>query len=137
MSGEDQQSSPFSITKITYDWLEIALDYGLSEKEFWTMTYAELERFAMSRKRVIENQERKQASFDYILADLIGRSVARIYSSSNKMPPLSEAYPSLFSSEEENKAIQKKKDELSALRFIQFAQSFNKNYRKGAAIKDE
>lgn len=94
------------------------------------MTYAELERYAASRKRVMENQERKQASFDYILADLVGRSIARIYNSANRMPTLSEAYPSLFSSEEEQETIQKNKDELSVLRFKQFAQSFNKNFVK-------
>lgn len=107
------------------------LDIGLKECEFWEMTYAELERYAASRKRTIEQQERKQASFDYVLADLIGRSVARIYNSSNRMPPLNEAYPSLFSSEEAQEAKQAKIDELSAIRFRQFAETFNKNFKEG------
>lgn len=114
--------------EITTKWLEVSLDMGLYEKDFWEMTYAEVERYIASRKRVMENQERKQASFDYILADLIGRSVARIYNSSNKIPTLSEAYPSLFDVAAEQEVIQQKKDELSALRFRQFAQAYNKNY---------
>lgn len=92
------------------------------------MTYAELERYAASRRRVEMENQRKQASFDYILADLVGRSISRVYNSSNKMPTLSEAYPSLFDSVAEQEAIQKKKDELSALRFKQFAKSFNKQF---------
>ena len=46
------------------------------------------------------------------------------------MPPISEVYPSLFENEAVEEEIQKKKDELSALRFRQFAQSFNKRFRK-------
>ena len=100
------------------------------------MTYAEIERYAASRKRVEEIEQRKQAQFDYILADLIGRSVSRIYNSSNQMPSLANTYPSLFDSEAEQEAIQKKKNELSALRFKQFVQSYNKKF-KGVGKEDE
>lgn len=94
------------------------------------MTLAELNRALKSRARVLEQEEKKRASFDYILADLIGRSVSRIHSSSNKMPSLSEAYPSLFNKTEEEDTIQKKKDELSALRFKKFAASFNNRFKE-------
>lgn len=94
------------------------------------MTYAELERYATSRKRIEIANQRKQASFDYILADLIGRSISRIYNSSNKMPSLSDAYPNLFEKAAEEEVIQKRKDELSALRFKQFVKSFNKRYEE-------
>ncbi len=96
------------------------------------MTFAEVRRYFTSRQRIIEIEDKKRASFDYILADLIGRSIARLYSSTNEMPPISEIYPSLFSQEEQQQQIQQKKDELSALRFKQFAQSFNKNYQEVA-----
>ena len=33
-------------------------------------------------------EERKKASFDYILADLVGRSISRVYNSANKYPPI-------------------------------------------------
>lgn len=100
------------------------------------MTFAELERYFKSRKRVIEIQEKKQASFDYVLADLIGRSIARIYNSSNKMPSISEAYPSLFNSDEMQEQAQARKDELSAMRFKQFAQSYNSRFKE-VSKKDE
>ena len=90
------------------------------------MTPAELERMVESKKRSLK----EKASFDYILADLIGHSVSRIYNSGNKMPTLNEAYPFLFNEEEEAEKIQEKKDELSALRFKLFAQSYNKKFEE-------
>ena len=96
------------------------------------MTLAELNRAVESKKRVKMREAQEKASFDYILADLIGRSIGRLYNSSNKLPSLSEAYPSLFDAASEEEKVQKKKDELSALRFKQFAQSFNKKFDKEA-----
>ena len=101
------------------------------------MTLAELNRALNSRRRQIENEERRKASFDYILADLIGKSVGRLYSSSNKMPELSEVYPSLFNSEELQAQKQAKKMELSALRFRHFTDNFNKRFVGGANKTDE
>lgn len=98
------------------------------------MTLAEVDRAVKSKIRMIELEDQKKASYDYILADLIGRSVARIYNSANKMPTLSEAYPSLFNKEEEENAIKNKKDKLSALRFKQFADSYNKKYKEVAKV---
>lgn len=78
----------------------------------------------------MKQEAQERASFDYILADLIGRSVGRIYSSTAKIPEIADAYPSLFSEKqiEENRAA--KKAELSALRFKQFADSFNKKFNE-------
>lgn len=90
------------------------------------MTFAEISRAIESAKR----REQRKASFDYVLADLIGRSVARVHNSANKMPSLAEAYPSLFDRQAEEEEIQKRKDELSALRFRQFAQSYNKKLQE-------
>lgn len=90
------------------------------------MSFAEVERAVAAKRRI----EQRKASFDYVLADLIGRSVARVYNASNKMPTLSEAYPTLFDREAEEEELQKKKDELSALRFKQFANSYNKKFKE-------
>lgn len=94
------------------------------------MTFAELTRLLESKKRIQLEEDKRQASFDYTLAELIGRSISRIYNSSNTMPTISEVYPSLFNATQEAEAIQEKKDELSALRFKQFAQSHNKKYKE-------
>lgn len=92
------------------------------------MTIAELERAVESKKRMMKYQQQEKAAFDYTLADLIGRSVARVYSSSNQLPPIYEVYPTLFDSETIKESRQEKIDELSALRFKQFAASFNKRF---------
>lgn len=94
------------------------------------MTLAELNRAVESKKRNQRREAQERASYDYILADLIGHSIARIHSSSNQMPHISTVYPSLFESEELEMKIQEKKDELSALRFKQFAQSFNNKFKE-------
>lgn len=120
------RTSP-KFTDYIYKWLEVSLDYGFTEFEFWNMTLAELERAIESKKRIKKREEQERASFDYALADLIGRSISRIYSSSAKMPELSEAYPTLFDSVEIQEKKQVKKDELSAMRFRKFAQAYNKN----------
>lgn len=106
------------------------MDYGLSEADFWQMTLAEVERYIASKKRLIKLEAQEKASFDYTLADLIGRSISRIYNSTNKMPDISEVYPTLFNSEEIEVQKQQKKNELSALRFKQFAESFNAKYKE-------
>lgn len=95
------------------------------------MTIDELIRLLESKKRIYEAKLREKANFDYILADLMGRSIARVYNSSNHMPDISEVYPSLFSSEELEEQKSARQDELSALRFKQFAHSFNKNFSGG------
>lgn len=95
------------------------------------MTIAELERLIESKKRVKKIRDQEKASFDYALADMVGRSIARIYSSSARMPELYEIYPSLFDSEEMQERKQEQKDNLSALRFKQFAQAYNKKNKGG------
>ena len=132
MSGERSNGSPQLFTNYLYKWLENALDYGLSELEFWEMTIAELERYIASRRRVEKVRAQEKASFDYILADLIGKSIGRIYSSANKLPEISEAYPSLFDSKEIQEQKETKKMELSVLRFKHFAQSYNNKFREGS-----
>ena len=96
------------------------------------MTLAEVRRAIDSKKRVMKVQAQERASFDYILADLIGRSVGRIYSSTTKLPELATAYPTLFDNQEIEEKRAEKRAELSTLRFKQFADSFNKKYKKEA-----
>ena len=115
-----------------YKWLDSALDMGITEREYWEMTIAELSRAMRSKNRIKKQQAQEQATFDYILADLIGRSVGRIYSSATTIPDISAIYPSLFDDKEIEEKKAAKKAELSALRFKQFADSFNKKMREGA-----
>ena len=94
------------------------------------MTYCEIERAIMSKKRVMKMEAQERAAYDYILADLIGQSVARIYGSDNKYPDIADVYPSIFNKEKIEEQRQQQRMELSAQRFKQFAESFNKNFKK-------
>lgn len=116
-----------------YQWLPVALDCGISEERFWDMTIGELSRAVESFNRRKKEEAKEKASYDYILADLIGRSVARMFSSSATMPEIGELYPTLFDTQEIQQQKQEKLAELSALRFKQFAQSFNQNFHKEVA----
>lgn len=99
------------------------------------MTLAEVTRAIESKRRIQKLQAQEKASFDYILAETIGRSIARIYSSTAHMPQLNEVYPSLFDSDEIEERKKAKQTELSAIRFKMFTQSFNKRFKEVA--KDE
>ena len=94
------------------------------------MTFAEIERAIESKKRIEKRQEQEKASFDYLLADLIGRSISRLYSATAKFPSIEEAYPNIFNAVEIANRQQEQKINLSALRFRQFAQSYNKRWAK-------
>ena len=117
---------PFLFEKYAYKWLEIALDYGIDETNYWNMTLAEVIRSIESKKRQQKLQAQERASYDYILADLIGRSVSRIYSNSTRLPQIYEVYPTLFDGVEMEEQKQQKQMEISAIRFKLFAQSYNK-----------
>lgn len=135
MNGEATNASPF-FTDYVYKWLDCALDYGISEEQFWNMTIAELERAVKSKKRNELARAQEKASFDYIMADLVGKSVARLYSSSNTFPDIAEVYPSLFDTQEMIERKKEKQMELSALRFRQFAQSYNNRFNKVVAKEE-
>lgn len=97
------------------------------------MTLGEIERAIESKRRVIEAEDKKRASFDHTLADLIGWSVSRVHNSKNSMPTLAEAYPALFNAAAEEEELQERKDEVSAIRFRQFATFHNEKCKGGAA----
>jgi hypothetical protein len=86
------------------------------------MTLAEVIRAVEAKQKVEKLQLKQKAIFDYKLANLIGISFA------NKLPDIWEMYPTLFDSEEEIEKREQRQAELSALRFINFAESFNKRF---------
>lgn len=99
------------------------------------MTIGEVERAVESKKRVEKAKMQDRATLDYILSDLIGRSIARLYSSSATMPEIQDVYNNLFDEKEIEEKKQEKTLELSALRFKQFAQSYNNKYKEVAKDK--
>lgn len=112
--------------------LENALDYGLSEFDFWEMTISEINRYVQSKIRVLNIKQKQKAKFDYTLANLIGRNISIVLGGEAKLPPIEEVYPTIFA--EEKKELDAKMEEqrmiLSALRFKQFAQYSNNRFKK-------
>lgn len=109
-----------------------SLDYGISELEFWDMTPGEVIRAVKSKIKVRKLESQERASFDYILANLIVKGVGLTLGADGHYPTIEEAYPDLFNDliEERNKKVQEQKMSLSALRFKQFAQSYNDNFKR-------
>lgn len=100
------------------------------------MTIAELERYINSKKRTQRLDAQEKATYNYILADLIGRSISRLYSSAATMPEIGEVYPTLFDTREIQEQKQEKKNELSALRFKLFADSYNKRFEEAQKVNE-
>lgn len=109
--------------------LNNALDYGITEAEFWEMTFAELDRLVASKRRVEKYREQCEAANNYTLAILIGRAFSASMDSNATFPDIHEAYPTLFNAKEREEKIKEEKDNISALRFIHFAQTYNSNYK--------
>lgn len=91
------------------------------------MTIAEVIRHieAFNKIKKIESQEK--ASYDYILASLIVKGFSITMGGKDKYPTIEEAYSGMFDEikEEREEKIQATKNELSVLRFKQFAQYHN------------
>ena len=131
MEGEKENNFPsFSFEKATVNWLKKALQLGINEKDFWEMTLGELQRLFEAKQEVYKARAREKAENNYILAGLIGINFSRIFDASVEIPPIEEIYPDLFDAEQAKEEKENKKQELSVLRFKQFAQTFNKKFEK-------
>lgn len=137
--GEEDSSSPKSLTELVYEMLNNALDYGITEEQFWDMTFAEIERAVNSKVRVLKLQAREKATYDYILAQLIAKGVGRALGDKSDYPTMEEAYPGVFDEvvEERKAKAQEQRMNLSALRFKQFAQSYNNNLKNKEVANDK
>lgn len=101
------------------------------------MSLAELSRAIKSKLRVQKFEARQKASYDHTLAQLIGRACGMAFGSiKDQFPEIAEVYPTLFDSEEMKQKKQEQQAELSALRFKQFAESFNKKFKATGGAKD-
>lgn len=92
------------------------------------MTYGEVERAIESKRRVQEREAKEKASYDYVLGNLIGISVARVYNEDTKYPEIYDVYPNLFDKEKIEAERYQRTMELSAQRFMTFAKSFNDKF---------
>lgn len=111
-------------------WLGNFLDMGLTEFQFWDMTVAELNRYADSYQRVQKKKAQERAFADYRLADLIGYSMARLYSNEAKYPEIYDVYPAIFDRDAIEEAREKERNQKTDAWLREFAKSFNKSTAK-------
>jgi hypothetical protein len=95
----------------------------MSHEQFWESTYEEISDILKSFNRKLEFKRKEKASFDYILADLIGLSAGRLMSEGNKYPTINQSYPSLFPLSEETEDTSWLSQKMSMMKF---AASHNK-----------
>lgn len=96
------------------------------------MTPGEVTREIKSKEKLRKIEAQEKASYDYLQAGLIGKYIAVILDGKGSIPPIEEVYKGLFDDviQQQEEERQRKQDELSALRFRQFAQSYNNNLNK-------
>jgi hypothetical protein len=103
------------------------------------MTLAEVKRAVKSRIRVKKMEAKERATFDYILANLIGASVGCVLDSNTTFPPIEEVYGSLFEDEVKKKEEAKidKQTQLFIARLKAYANFHNKKFNKEVAKDSE
>ena len=83
--------------------LNTCLTVGISEWDFWQMTVGEIKRYIAAYNQRRKNEEKQIAYNNYILADLIGASVGRLFKGT--FPGIVEVYPSLFEEEANSPSV--------------------------------
>ena len=112
--------------------LDIALEFDIKELDYWEMTPAEVNRAIKAKHKIRRIEAQERATYDYLQATLIVKGVSITLGSKESFPPIEEVYTGLFDDikEKQEEQIKQRKMDLSALRFKQFAQSYNKNLKQ-------
>lgn len=137
--GDEDNSSPKSLEELVYEMLDHALDCGITEKDFWDMTFAEIQRAVDSRIRIQKTEAQHRATYDYILANLIIKGVSKVLGDKSDYPTIESAYPGIFDdiAEAQRAKVEEQKMNLSALRFKQFANSYNERLKNKEVAIDK
>lgn len=103
------------------------------------MTIAEIQRAVKSSIRVQKLQSQEKATYDYTLAMLIVRGVSKVLGDKSEYPTIEKAYPGVFDDviAETEAQLEEQRMNLSALRFKQFAQSYNSNFKNKEVANDK
>lgn len=103
------------------------------------MTPGEVIRFINSRNHIRRIEAQEKASYDYVLASLIVKGIGITLGSKETMPSIQDVYPNLFNDliKEQEEKVQQQKAQLSALRFKQFAQSYNSKFKNKEVPKTD
>ena len=97
------------------------------------MGLAELERYFIAYKARQLREAQEKATFDYIQADLMYKSILRVWKNVS-YPRIEEVYPTLFDQKDQQEKRRKAKEEASVNRFMLFAQAHNQKFNQ--VVKD-
>lgn len=92
-SLDDTSNRPSTFEEMSNNMVTQCLSMGLSRQEFYDSTLKEVIQFVDSYNNNKQLELEEKAFFDWMLANLIGSSVARLLSKNAKFPKLEEAYP--------------------------------------------
>lgn len=100
----------------------------MPEHQFWDMTINEIVNFLKAKRKEDEARLQERALMDYKLANLIMLA----FHDHKSFPEFREFYSFLNfedDAEEKERKEQERRDELTAIRFRQFADSFNARFK--------
>ena len=95
-TANDEQPSDVDFKQQIDVLLEQCMSIGMTEKDFYDSTFKQVQRYAESYNNREKAKMKEQAFFDYQLANMIGTSVARLFSNDVQYPSINEAYPGIF-----------------------------------------
>lgn len=98
--GEISASSDLSLEEIIKINLKKSIQFGLTEKQFYSMTLAEVIRFSESIEPQRIRQLKEQALMDYTHAELIALNVGCLLSKKAKVPMMEDVYAHLYTDDE-------------------------------------
>ena len=93
-TADDEQ--PSDVKQQIDELLEQCMSIGMTEKDFYNSTFKQVKRYAESYTTREKAKMQEQAFFDYQLANMIGTSVARLFSNDVQYPSIEEAYAGIF-----------------------------------------
>lgn len=95
------------------------------------MTPGEVNRHINTQNKVKKLKSQEKATYDYIHAQLVVKGVSIVLGDKSDFPTIEQAYPGIFDEmiAQQEEKIREQKMSLSALRFKQFAQSYNDRFK--------
>jgi hypothetical protein len=131
--NEEINNEPRTFEDMCNDMLIQCLSIGLSRQEFFNSTLKEVTQYVEAYKKQQQNKLEEQAYFDWMLANLIGNSVARLMSKDAKFPKLEEAYPFINETEDKPKLDENEltsEEKLASAHIMEWAMAMHRKQEK-------
>ena len=147
--SDNEQPLEVDIKQQIDELLEQCMSIGMSESDFYNSTFKQVKRYAESYNNREKAKMKEQAFFDYQLANMIGTSVARLFSNDVQYPRIEEVYPGIFddnnTSQEESTnsnvgvdgmTAEEREIEINRIKMLEWAKQQNDKRKKQEQSKD-